>query len=542
MEMDQMYDIIVIGSGHNGLTAACYLARAGQKVCVVERRDTLGGAVCTEPMFHSEDAPDGYKIDVGSSAHFMIHQTPVIEDLELGKYGLEYIEMDPFMSYPIPDGGVIHFHRSVEQTMESIARVSPKDAVAYRDFINFWKRINKGVLSTFLVPPAPGSIFREMFRGQLRDGSMFKKGEQMDGLRKILSSYGQLVDESFENESVKTALLWFAAQSGPPPDQTATADFAGWQAMLHESGGKRPKGGSGMLTQAMARMLKAHNGVVMSDDPVEKILINGTGPACEAVGVRLASGQELAARRVISNAHVQTTMLKLVGPEHLSPSLFKRVGDINVGNGFGMVIRCAVEELPVYDACPDDPMIHNGLQLLVPSRDYMNASIGDYIAGRPPEKPSVLAMTFSKIDPSLAPEGKHLLYAWAQWHPYALAGGLSWDDIREKEAEKIYGAVVDYAPNMKGKRINWYVQTPLDIERKHGLLRGNVMHVEMTFDQMFMFRPTPELSRYKTPVKNLYLSSASCHPGGGVFAAAGYNAATVVLKDIRKEKKWFRSK
>lgn len=534
-----MYDAIVIGSGHNGLTTACYLAKAGHKVCVIERRDTPGGAVCTEPMFRSDDAPDGYRIDVGSSAHFMIHQTPVIADLKLENYGLEYIEMDPFMSYPVPDGGVIHFHRSVEKTMESIAKVSPRDAEAYRDFIDFWRRINKGVLSAFLVPPAPGSIFSEVLKGQIRNGSMFKKGEQIDGLRKILSSYGQVVNESFESESVKTALLWFAAQSGPPPDQSATADFAGWQAMLHESGGKRPKGGSGMLTQAMIRMLEAHGGELRTGEPVDRIMISGSGSTASAVGVKLASGEEIAAKRVVSNAHVQTTMLKMVGPEHLSPSLFKRVGDINVGNGFGMVIRCAVEELPRYEACPDDPDIHNGLQLLVPSREYMDASIGDYLAGRPPENPSVLAMTFTKIDPTLAPTGKHLLYAWAQWHPYRLSGGQKWADIREREAEKIYDVVTRYAPNMKDKRIDWYIQSPEDIEQKHGLLKGNVMHVEMTFDQMFMFRPTPELSRYKTPVKNLYLSSASCHPGGGVFAAAGFNAAGVVLRDIRKEKKWF---
>ncbi len=534
-----MFDVIVVGSGHNGLACACYLAKAGQKVCVLERRDTIGGAVCTETMFQSAEAPDGYQIDVGSSAHFMIHQTPVIQDLDLESFGLEYIEMDPFMSYPVPRGGVIHFHRSVEKTMESIAKVSASDAAAYRDFINFWKRINDGVLKTFLVPPTPGGIIGEVLKGQIRDGSMFQKGEQVDGIRKILSSYGQVVDEYFESEPVKTALLWFAAQSGPVPDQTATADFVGWQAMLHESGGKRPKGGSGMLTRAMVRMLEANGGEVRSNAPVAKILVYPDRNGVKAGGVRLESGEEILSKRVVSNAHVQTTMLNMVGPEHLSPSLFKRVGDINVGNGFGMVIRCAVEELPEYDACPGDPYIHNGLQLLVPSREYMRASIGDYMAGRPPDHPSVLAMTFTKIDPSLAPEGRHLLYAWAQWHPYRLSGGRKWEEIREEEAEKIYKVVTQYAPNMKDKRIDWYIQSPKDIERKHGLLKGNVMHVEMTFDQMFMFRPTPELSRYKTPVKNLYLSSASCHPGGGVFAAAGYNAAHVILKDIRKQKRWF---
>ncbi len=533
--MSETLDVIIIGSGHNGLTAACYLAKAGYKVLVLERRDTIGGAVCTETMFESDAYPEGFRMDVGSSAHFMIHQTPVVKDLGLEKYGLEYIEIDPFMSFPVPgEQKVIHFHRSVEKTMESIAAVSERDAKAYRKFIDYWKRINRGVLKTFLVPPSTGSIFSEMAKGQMRDGSMFGKGDQMQGLQQIFSSYEQVVNRYFENPHVRTALIWMAAQSGPPPGQTATGPFVGWQAMLHESGGKRPRGGSGMLTQAMAAMLRANGGEIRTEVPVKRILISGK----RAIGVQLASGEEILSRKVISNAHVQTTMLGMVGADHLPAETIHNVANINVGNGFGMVIRCAVEELPEYTSAPGDPHIHNGLQLLCPSMEYMNAAIGDYYKGLPPDKPAVIAMTFSKIDPSLCPKDTHTLFLWAQWHPYQLSGGLSWDDIREKEADKIYDVLTEYAPNMKGKLIDRYIQTPLDIEKKHGLLRGNVMHVEMTFDQMFMFRPIPEMSRYETPIEHLYLSSASCHPGGGVFAAAGHNAAKVVLKSLKK-KKWF---
>ena len=531
------FDTIVVGSGHNGLVTACYLAKAGYNVLVTEKNDTIGGAVRTETMFESAENPHGFRMDVGSSVHIMIHQTGIIEELELEKYGLEYIDMDPIMSYPVPTAkGVIHFWKDLERTLESIASVAPKDVKNYKDFIEFWAKINKGVLASFMTPPKGGKIVSEIVKAQIRDGSMFNKGEHMSGLQRILSSYGKVVDDAFESPYLKAALVWFAAQSGPLPDQSATGDFVGWQSMLHESGAKHPKGGSGMLTQAMKNLIQAHGGTILTDTPVEKILVRSG----RAIGVQTEEGQEFLAPIVVSNAHVQTTMLKMVGPDHLASSMVKKVENINVGNGFGMVIRCAVEELPVYTAAPEDTFIHNGIQLLAPSVQYMNEAIGDYMQSKPPRKPAALAMTFSKIDPEVAKDGKHTMFVWAQWHPYSLANGEKWDDIREREAQKIYDVVVDYAPNMKDKLIDWYIQSPLDIERKHGLLKGNVMHVEMSFDQMFMFRPIPEMSAYETPIKHLYLSSASCHPGGGVFGAAGYNAAQVILKKYKK-RSWLQS-
>lgn len=528
------HDVVVIGSGHNGLVTACYLAKEGYSVKVLERQESLGGAVSTETMFKSPEYPEGFRMDVGSSVHIMINQTGIIEELELERYGLEYIDMDPIMSYPVPDGkGVIHFFKDLDRTLDSIKKVAPEDEENYRKFVRFWGRVNEGVLKAFMRPPSGKNIVSEIVKGQIRDGSMFKKGEQVSGIQKILSSYGKVVDDAFESPYLKAAVMWFAAQSGPTPDHPATGDFAGWQSMLHQSGARHPRGGSGMLTQAMANFIRSHGGEIVTGSPVENIIIEDG----KALGVR-TDDNEYRADTIVSNAHVQTTMMKLVGRDHLPESTYKKVGNINVGNGFGMAIRCAVKELPQYEACPDDPHIHNGMQLLVPSVQYMNNAIGNYLQKKPPDHPAVLAMTFSKIDADVAPSGGHTLYAWAQWHPYELANGLHWDEIREREADKIYDVVTRYAPNMKGQVIDRYIQSPLDIERKHGMLRGNVMHVDMSFDQMFMFRPIPEMSNYKTPIENLYLSSASCHPGGGVFGAAGYNAANVILKDLNKTS-WF---
>jgi phytoene dehydrogenase-like protein len=232
-------------------------------------------------------------------------------------------------------------------------------------------------------------------------------------------------------------------------------------------------------------------------------------------------------------------MLKLVGPEHLPSDMVHRLNNIRVGNGFGMTVRCAADELPDYLAAPSGGRpheSHHGLQLLSPSMGYVRRAYEDYLVGNPARDPAVIAMTFSAIDPDVAPPGKHTVFLWAQYFPYELSGGRQWDDIREGVADSVLEVLYRYAPNMRGKIIDRFIQTPLDLERRLGLLRGNVMHIEMSFDQMFMFRPLHDLAGYRTPVGGLYLTGASTHPGGGVFGASGYNTAKVVLSDARRRR------
>jgi phytoene dehydrogenase-like protein len=206
---------------------------------------------------------------------------------------------------------------------------------------------------------------------------------------------------------------------------------------------------------------------------------------------------------------------------------------VRVGNGLGMAVRLGTTDLPRYPSM-GDPSAYGALQLLAPSRGHLRSAYGDFVAGRTPAKPAVLAMTFSAIDATIAPPERHNITLWAQWHPYRLSTGEQWDEIGRREADRAIAQVDAAAPGFSDTIEHMHVQTPLDLERELGLRRGNVMHVEMGLDSMFMYRPLPELAGYRTPVRGLFLTGASTHPGGGVFGASGRTAASVMLSGRRR--------
>jgi phytoene dehydrogenase-like protein len=253
----------------------------------------------------------------------------------------------------------------------------------------------------------------------------------------------------------------------------------------------------------------------------------------KAVGIVLQGGETVRAKTVVAACHVATTFNKLLAPADVPGDLLDRIRHINIGNGFGATVRCTSSELPDYGDGQQSRTLH-GMQLLCPSEEFLRDAYSDYFSGYPSRKPPVLAMTFSPIDDTLAPPGKHVLSLWSQYFPYKRRDGRHWDDCADELADSVLNTLFDYAPNLRGKIEQQYVQTPFELERRIGLIQGNVMHIEMSLDQMFAFRPLPELAHYSTPIANLFLCGASTHPGGGVFGASGLNVAGVVNKHLRQ--------
>ena len=518
-----IHDVAILGAGHNGLICAAYLAQAGLKVAVLERRQIIGGAVCTQ-----DDIIPGCKIDVGSSVHIMIHLTPVLRELNLASHGLQYIEMDPWASFPIPgEKKCILFWRDLQKTCESIATISPADALKYRNFVNHYIELNRGIFETFLMPPTPGRLALTMLRRNFLHPVSRKMWSSLDTTRQLMAPYRGLIEELFEHPHIRTALEWLAAQAGPPPVEPATGDLLGWNAMLHQCGAYRARGGSGALTAALGKKIASHGG-----DIYTQFEATDARHSDHLWIIKSADGREILSRRLVSAMHIVPFLTKIwsQAPE----ALRQKALALRIGNGFGMIVRHLVSELPAYTR--DDVinnLCHRGLQLLCPNRNHLLSSYIDYLAGLPPSHPSVVGMTFTALDPTLAPSGKHLLYTWGQWHPHHLSNGENWPAIAEREADKLYDLVCLYAPNMRGALIDRFIQSPDRISEMLALPNANVMHLEMSIDQMFFFRPMPELCAYKVPqAKNLYLTGASTHPGGGVFGASGHNTAKRILQEI----------
>lgn len=515
--MTARHDVVVIGSGHNGLTCAAYLARAGLDVHVVEKDTVIGGATSTVERY------PGHLTDRGSSAHLMIRHTGIPEELDLASHGLHYVDCDPWGFAPAPPGSdepPIVFHRDLDATCRSISEAcGPADADAYRSFVHRWEVLAGRMMKGFSVRPTAAGL-----------GSAFLGPEDFrdpfGAVQTFLSSGDALLDATFDSERLKAALSWFGAQSGPPMSYPATAPMIGFAALMHTIPPGRAIGGSGALAEALASVVRAHGGGITAGSGATAIRRSGRGWSVDTQG-----GPSLSCTAVVAACHVHTT-LDLLAHELPGPGLDRWRRRIRPGFGLGMVVRLGTTDLPRYPGVSTEESAR-GLQLLVTDRRHLDRRYGVAAAGGLDADPAVLAMSFTSLDPSLAPEGRHELTLWSQWHPRHLADGRTWTQAGPGEGDRIIAAADRFAPGLADSIVHRHIQTPEDLETELGLIGGNVMHVEMSLDQMLPMRPHPDLRGHTVPgADGVYLAGASTHPGGGVIGTSGRTVARLVARRL----------
>ncbi|MFB8788455.1 MAG: NAD(P)/FAD-dependent oxidoreductase [Potamolinea sp.] len=535
----ESYDVVIIGAGHNGLTCAAYLLKSGYSVLLLEKRSVPGGAATTEEVMPKE-AP-GFKFNLCAIDHEFIHLGPVVEELELEKYGLEYLWCDPVVFCPHPDGKYFLAHKSVEKTCAEIARYSERDAKKYAEFTDYWQRVTKAITPMFNAPPKSIiDILGNYGWKNVQELISVVGGvdKALDWIRNMLTSPEDILNEWFDSEFLKAPLARLASEFGAPPSQKTIAIGAMMMSMRHNPGMARPRGGTGALVKALLNLVKAKGGVVLTDQHVEQVLVDDG----RAVGVRVAGGKEYRANRgVISNIDARRLFLQLIDPADINaadPNLRERVERRIVNNNETILkIDCALSEVPRFERFDHKEEYLIGSVLIADSVAHVEQAHSLATMGIIPDSnPSMYLDVPTVLDPTMAPDGKHTL--WIEFFaPYQIAGaqgtglkGTGWtDELKNKVADRVIDKLADYAPNIKNSIMARRVESPAELGERLGAYKGNYYHIDMSLDQMIFFRPLPEIANYKTPIDNLYLTGAGTHPGGSISGMPGRNCARVFL-------------
>ncbi len=536
----QEYDVVLIGAGHNGLVCAAYLLKAGYSVLLLEKRSVPGGAATTEECLPQE-AP-GFKFNLCAIDHEFIHLGPVVEELELEKYGLHYLECDPVVFCPHPDGKYFLGHKSVEKTCAEIARYSERDAKKYAEFVDYWQRALGAMIPMFNAPPKSIiDILGNYDITKLKDlfSVIGSPNKTLDFIRTMLTSAEDLLNEWFDEEFLKAPLARLASELGAPPSQKTLAIGAIMMAMRHNPGMARPRGGTGALVQALVNLVTSKGGVILTDQHVEKVLIDDG----KAVGVRVAGGTEYRAKYgVISNIDAKRLFLQMTDKSDVDgadPNLWERLERRIVNNNETILkIDLALDEplrFPHHEH-KDEYLV--GSILIADSVTHVEQAHSKCTLGEIPDAdPSMYVVMPSYLDPTLAPPGKHTV--WIEYFaPYQIAGaegtglkGTGWtDELKNKVADRVIDKLADYAPNVKSATIARRVESPAELGERLGAYKGNYYHIDMTLDQMIFFRPLPEIANYKPPIDNLFLTGAGTHPGGSISGMPGRNCARAFLQ------------
>jgi phytoene dehydrogenase-like protein len=524
------YDAIIVGGGHNGLTAACYLARAGLETLVLEQREIAGG-LCSPLEFFS-----GYTASITNSPGSL--EPKIVQELELERFGLSFIKPDPSLIYPFPNGTAFVGHRDRNRALEEVRKFSAADAEVYYDFFAYMEEFADLLGVSVFEPPPPFADLVKNIRGP-RAEEMFSKI--------MFGSMQDFVEEWFESSEIRALIASITTVSnlvGPRTPGTVmramlrpislrssqvTGDHDPRKVVLRGSTGL-PIGGMGAIPTSMVNSLLASGGHVRTSARVGCIDVDNG----RVTGVTLESGESFKAKVVLSNANPQITLLDLVDADALPSEFRDKIANIKM-EGSAFKVGLALDGLPRFAAASNDEEARAFASCqfrMAPTLDYMERAYDDAKYGRPSESPMMWGLTPSVTDPALAPEGHHVMSINVFHAPHQLADGLDWSTERERFGQRTIDAMTQYIPNLKDIIVDTRFWSPEDLEREYGLVGAHITHGESMPGSMFSFRPVPGWSDYSTPIEGLYMCGAGVWPGGSISGAPGHNGAHKVLADL----------
>lgn len=523
--MPSTYDIAVVGGGHNGLVAATYLARAGRRVVVFEKRPSVGGPLVTEELRPGWRCPSGAAL-VG------MFRPEIVEDLQLARHGLAFVPCDPSL-VALDDGGTaLSLWRDRARTQQELGRRSASDAEAYGRFCALMGKLAEVMDPLLLrIPPSLADLswkdewflFRRAFRlRRLGRDAMY------EALRIPFMSLRAVLSEWFEDELLRASLAYeglFGIFRGPWSPYTGMGILPRF--LAEQNGGWGfVRGGSGVLADALAAAAREAGVEIRTGTGVRRILTQDG----RATGVELESDEAIGASVVVSNADPKRTFLRLVDPADLGADFLLRVRNFDA-EGCVAKVNVALQEAPRIPALGDGARVPPRLQV-APSLEYIERAYDDAKHGDLSREPCLDVAIPTAVDPGLAPGGKHILSILTQYAPCRLAKG-TWEDRREELGERVLDVLEPRISNVRSALAGMEVLAPSDLEERYGLTGGHIFHGEMTIHQQYVLRPVPGYGRYRTPIEGLYLCGAGAHPGGGITGAPGYNAARAILEDLR---------
>jgi len=522
------HQAIIVGAGHNGLTAACYLARAGLKVLVLERNAYVGGAAVSRELY------PGFTYSNCSYVCSLL-RTEIIRELDLPRHGLQLIPYEGGCTL-MRDGGHLALYDNHDAMRREIARHSRRDAEAYERYLRDMLRQCRFIKPLLLrAPPDPTSFRLRDLRELAYLGRHFLglgRMRMLETLRFWTMSCADLLDEYFESEIVKAYLAGssiIGTALGPRSPGTAYVLLHHYMGSIDGAIGAWgfARGGMGAVSKSLRACLEERGGSVRCAAPVERILVRGG----RARGVVLEGGEELTAPVVVSNLDVRRTFLEAMDPRDLPGEFLDQVRKFKIRGSSGK-LNIALDGLPSFPALPPDSPVLRGDIQLTDSIDMLERAYDDWKEGRWSRSPYLDIVMPSQVDPTLAPDGKHYMSVFVQYCPYALADGPWTPQKRAAFGATVIDSIARHSPDFKDLIRHAEIRTPLELETEVGLTEGNIFQGELTLDQLLFNRPIPGYAQYRAPVRGLYMCGSSTHPGGGVMGAPGANAANAILTDL----------